>query len=70
MFKKIFMMGDKMTKKIRKAIVFSLFYELIAFLLVFLSFWDDDFIVAMILVSVPVLIYWARVFIKAGDISD
>jgi len=64
------MMGVKMTKKIRKGIVFSLFYELIAFLLVFLSFWDDDFIVTMILVSLPVLIYWARVFIKAGDISD
>ena len=31
------------------------------------NFWDDDFIIAMILVSSPVFIYWARVFIKAGD---
>ncbi|MDA8755517.1 hypothetical protein N9M98_01915 [Candidatus Pseudothioglobus singularis] len=56
-----------MTKKTRKGIVFSLVYEIVAYILVSANFWDDDFIIAMILVSSPVFIYWARVFIKAGD---
>ena len=59
--------GGKMTKKTRKGIVFSLVYEIVAYILVSANFWDDDFIIAMILVSSPVFIYWARVFIKAGD---
>tara|TARA_B100000795_G_C22619981_1_gene368480 strand:- start:57 stop:254 length:198 start_codon:yes stop_codon:yes gene_type:complete len=62
------MTGVKMTKKIRKAIVFSLFYEIAGYLIVAENVWSaDDRIVGMALISIPVFAYWARVFIRAGD---
>ena len=57
-----------MTKKIRKAIVFSLVYEIVAYIIALENSYDsDDFIIMMILLSIPVFAYWAWFFIKSGD---
>ena len=54
-----------MTKKIRKAIVFSLVYEIVAFPIAAETF-GSDFFIGMIFLSSPVIYYWARLFIKSG----
>ena len=55
-----------MTKKIRKAIVFSLVYEIVAFMIASETFNSNDFFIGMIFLSSPVIYYWARLFIKSG----
>jgi len=57
--------NPKMTKKIRKAIVFSIVYELVAFPIAAETF-HSDFFIGMIFLSSPVIYYWARLFIKSG----
>ena len=60
--------NPRMTKKIRKAIVFSLVYEIVAYIIALENSYDsDDFIITMILLSIPVFAYWAWFFIKSGD---
>ena len=60
--------NPRMTKKIRKAIVFSLVYEIGAYIIALEnSYGPDDFIIMMILFSIPVFSYWAWFFIKSGD---
>ena len=57
-----------MTKKIRKAIVISSVYELIVFILVIEdTYYFSDFLVGMVLWSIPTIAYWAWIFIRAGD---
>ena len=55
-----------MTKKIRKAIVFSIVYELVAFPIAAATFNSNEFFIGMMLLSSPVIYYWARMFIKSG----
>ena len=59
-----------MTKKIRKAIVFSLVYELVVFILVLgnsnQAGGSGDLFLALLVLSIPVIYYWARMFIKSG----
>ena len=57
-----------MNKKTRIAIVISLAYEIVAYIIALdTSYGWDDFTVSMILFSSPTLAYWAWVFIKSGD---
>ena len=62
-----------MTKKIRKAIVISLVYEIALFVFVLENvgtYYYDRFIITLIMYSIPVFAYWAWVFIKSGDSSE
>ena len=57
-----------MNKKTRIAIVISLAYEIVAYIIALdVTYGWDDFTVSMILFSIPTLAYWAWVFIKSGD---
>jgi len=63
--------NPSMTKKIRKAIVFSLVYEIALYLIVLENtYYYGEFIIMLIIFSIPVFAYWSWVFIKSGDSPD
>jgi hypothetical protein len=61
-----------MKKKTRKAIVFSVVYLLISWIPAiiisdFIGGFEDEAVIVWLIFSIPVVIYWAKKFIDAGN---